>query len=371
VLNDLGILPGATSGGANAINNLGQVVGTSYVPGLSDRAFLWDQGIMSDLGALGGGAALANAVNDSGQVAGYSATLPGLTAYHACVWQNGTITDLGTLGGGGSFANGINNAGDVVGGAALANGRTHAFLYHDGVMADLGAPPGNTYTQAYAINSSSQIVGTAEFEDNPPPYNYVHALVWQGGTLTDLGTLGGLNSEAKAINDAGDVVGYADLGSPSYATDAFLYHHGVMTDLNTLLVPGSAWTITSASGINDAGQIIGLGVDATHVGHAVLLTPTHHQPPQGQPLPDPVPVQGLALPLPPGGLGSAPSPPDGQPVPNPRAAEIPAGRVLRDPSPTDGVPAVATLRPEVNVSPWVGGLGDSAMAVEGLVVFPG
>jgi probable HAF family extracellular repeat protein len=373
VMNDLGTLPGGTYSSASAINDLGQVVGTADAAGTPSQGFLWDQGTMRDLGALGGDAAFAYGVNDVGQVVGESATLPGPTAYHACLWQNGTITDLGTLGGGGSFANGISNAGDVVGGAALANGRTHAFLYRDGVMTDLGAPPGNTDTTAYAINGAGQVVGTAEFDDDPPPYNYYHALLWQDGTMTDLGTLGGPSSEAVAINDAGDMVGGSQLpGSPgSYPNVGFLYHHGVLTDLNTLLVPGSGWTIVAANGINDAGQIIGVGIDAARFQHAVLLTPTRHQPPQGQPLPDPVAVQGFAVPLPPRGLGSAPSPADGQPVPNPPAAEIPAGRVLRDPSPADGVPAVATLKQEVNVSPWVGGLGDSAMAVAGLVAFPG
>jgi probable HAF family extracellular repeat protein len=370
MLSDLGTLGGAESV-AYAINSLGQVAGVAASPTNLDRAFLWDQGVMTDLGTLGGLRSFALGINDAGQVVGESDLTDQYGPTHAFLWENGTMTDLGTLGGGGSFANGINNAGDVVGGALVANGRTHAFLYHDGVMADLGAAPGNTYTTAYAINSAGQIAGTAEFDDNPPPYNYDHALLWQDGTMTDLGTLGGTNSEAKAINDAGDVVGYADLGSPTYATDAFLYHHGVMTDLNTLLVPGSGWTIQTAAGINDAGQIIGVGIDGDRFQHAVLLTPTRHQPPQGQPLPDPVAVQGLAAPLPPGGFGSAPSPADGQPVPNPPAAEIPAGQSREDSSPTDAAPAVATLRQEVNVSPWVGGRGDSAMAVEGLVAFPG
>jgi probable HAF family extracellular repeat protein len=364
---DLGTLPGGMYSLAYAINNLGQVAGYADSPVSYARAFVWDQGVMTDLGTLGGLRSFAWGINDAGQVVGDSDPTDQYGPTHAFLWENGNMTDLGTLGGGGSFANGINNAGDVVGGAALANGRTHAFRYHDGVKADLGAPPGNTYTTAYAINQAGQIVGTAEFNDDPPPYNYEHAMLWQDGTMTDLGTLGGPSSDARAINDAGDVVGGSQLpGSPgSYPSVGFLYHHGVMTDLNTLLVPGSGLTITSARGINDAGQIIGFGEDGPQFEGAVLLTPTR-DPPHGQPLPDPLAVQGLAVPLPPGGLGSSPSPADGQPVPNlPAAGQSPA-----DSSPTDAAPAGATLQPQAKVGLWVGGLGESAPAGEDLLACP-
>jgi probable HAF family extracellular repeat protein len=87
--------------------------------------------------------------------------------------------------------------------------------------------------------------------------------------MTDLGTLGSSTSWGFGINDAGVVVGQATFSNTYHA---FIYSAGKMTDLNTLLPPGSGWTLLSANGINNAGQIVG---DGTHNGkaRAFLLTP--------------------------------------------------------------------------------------------------
>src|SRR5262245_6445438 len=68
---------------------------------------------ITDLGSLGGGYSDAVALNESGQVIGTSGLANG--TYHAFLWQNGVMSDLGTLGGNGSYASDINNAGQVVG----------------------------------------------------------------------------------------------------------------------------------------------------------------------------------------------------------------------------------------------------------------
>jgi probable HAF family extracellular repeat protein len=148
-----------------------------------------------DLGAGQNSQALA--INAAGQVVG-SFVHGGNT--RAFLWSNGVLSDLGTLGTGiqeTSRALGIDSAGNVVGSASFAPGSTdHAFLWSKGVMRDLGTlgdPSGSS--QANAINAAGQIVGVS----SAAKLGHIHAFLWQNGVMTDLGTLGGGYSNALAI----------------------------------------------------------------------------------------------------------------------------------------------------------------------------
>ena len=101
---DLGTLGGTYSQVA-AVNDRGQVVGSSLTPQNTRHAFSWTQaGGMIDLGTLGGSESVALALNRSGQVVGWS-LIAGDTRVHAFLWtQTGGMIDLGTLGGSFSVA---------------------------------------------------------------------------------------------------------------------------------------------------------------------------------------------------------------------------------------------------------------------------
>jgi probable HAF family extracellular repeat protein len=195
---------------------------------------------LSELGTLapggwdphGAGWTVATAINDSGEVVGWSdigdkAPEPGTrhafrTAPNSRI--NPLTDDLGTLGGSPSSATHINAFGQVVGWSYIA---------------------GDAAIHAFRTAPNSPIDPTTD----------------------DLGTLGGSYSSAKGIDSYGHVVGSSTTGDT--AQHAFLYSSGVMYDLNKLIPAGSGCELVESVDINDAGQIAANG----DCGHAFLLTP--------------------------------------------------------------------------------------------------
>lgn len=274
---NLGTLPGGTTSVGLGINNSGQVVGYSNTSG-AERGFIYSGGVMTPLGSLTGGSSNAYGINDGGQAVGSSVASNG--RLHAVLYgPSGSPTDLGTLGGPESHAYAISNNGQVAGYASAlvtyidAYGNpyvveeTHAFLHSGGVMNDLGKLSGATYSYAYGINNSGQVVGWSG-----------NAFLYSGGIMTNLGTLSGWDiSRAYGINDQGQVVGAAyiqDPLGPFYEQPrAFIFDDGMMTNLNSLIDPGSGWTLQEARDINEFGQIVGWGLLDGQT-RAFLLTPT-------------------------------------------------------------------------------------------------
>jgi probable HAF family extracellular repeat protein len=193
VMQDLGTLGGATSRGFG-INAAGQIVGDSQITGGSVttfHAFLYTgtpgvDGVMTDLGSLGGTSSAGNAINAAGQIAG-SSQITGSTDYHAFLYTGtpgagGTMHDLGTLGGSSSGGYAINSFGQVVGASdTTGNAAAHAFFYTgtpgvDGVMIDLDAwldanypAEGANWTleDASGLTDTGLITGSGQYNDGP------------------------------------------------------------------------------------------------------------------------------------------------------------------------------------------------------------
>lgn len=304
---DLGTLGGNVSG-ANAVNNLGQVVGGA-LNAISDpfsatfsqqfifetvpfyffpvttqsHAFLWQDGKMQDLGTLGGPDSLAWFVNEFGQVAGQSTinSIPnpatGVPTVNAFFWDHGKMVDVGNLGGTYSFVAGLNNYGQMTGTMNLPGPKGdfiyHAFFWDRGVLTDMATLGGN-FGNANTINDTGEVVGFSSNQDNKAVFGYL----WKNGVITNLGTVDGDEcSAAHDINTIGQVVGES---SPSCfsrsrpATHAFLWENGgPMVDLNTLVIPGSQLLSAGGVAINDGGEITGNRVLPNGDTHAFILIP--------------------------------------------------------------------------------------------------
>jgi probable HAF family extracellular repeat protein len=301
-ITDLGTLGGYDSS-ANAVNNRGQVVGEAlntipdpytsnfnnfFIAGATQvHAFRWTKSEgMQDLGTLGGTDSAAFLINDRGQILGFSFTdstvnpATGLPTTHPFLWENGKMTDLGTLGGtfSGPFipesVGGLNNRGEVAGTSNLAGDLTnHPYLWTKSEgMKDLGTL-GGTFGFATWISDAREIVGVA----TTPGDQYTHGFLWRDGAMTDLGTPGSdPASQANGINSRGQVVGTGFMFAAPANIDlhGFLWEDGgPIVDLNTLVPSGSGVTITSASEINDRGEIAANGFLSNGDQRAFLLIP--------------------------------------------------------------------------------------------------
>jgi probable HAF family extracellular repeat protein len=196
-------------GQAVAINVHGQIVGLSGVAGAARRASLWQNGKRTDLGTLGG--KVSEAVNDRGEIVGISTTAKREQGWHAFMWKDGHMTDLGTLpGGSSSMVHAINEQGQVIGWSFPTTGEAHAVLWQEGTTTDLGETGPNSYRYdsfSLGINDRGEIVGRIGEREELGRDEAMRAFVWQHGSRTLLPTLGGRQTIATAINDRGQIVG--------------------------------------------------------------------------------------------------------------------------------------------------------------------
>lgn len=314
VLTDLGNLGGSASR-ARGLNNLGWVVGSAEVASRSEHSFLFTNGVMADLNPqfpIIGFQSEALSINDRGQFVGFSSSDS----------QHGYFAELGGAAQfkiappdtRRSFPFHINRDGQVVGRMEDFSGRTLGFVLRDGTFTTIAPATGDA--EAYASNDDGVVVGRSASPAG------VRALRWTAtGSAELLGTLGGNFSEARDINASGLIVGSSynaldqlrgvmflngfivDLGTfggaVSRATGvnrhgqiigdsqnqfseqrAFLWHGCVLYDLAELAGAPNGWTLSTATDINDRGQIVGYGYKGfdRNDTHAFLLTPAADSP---------------------------------------------------------------------------------------------
>ena len=351
---DLGALGGTKSQAAD-INNLGQIVGSAAISGdLETHAFIWFDGSMTALNIPPSSASQANAINDDGLIAGNFISATGETSVMApLLWAGEIFTPLASISATQATAQDINMAGLIAGhtltettndlllwageplsaaksfdaaqgfvkaisddGAVVGytediSGTQRAFLWQAGSFTALGTLGGAT-SQAADINNLGQIVGTAALSDDLSS----HAFLWEAGEMLDLGALTSgppsptSTSKARGVNNLGLIVGEAQVDGQRRAV---LWERGAILDLNTLLPDDSPWErLVSASSVNDAGLIVGTGLIAGEM-HGFLLE-------------RPLPLKTAFLPI---VLHVPPTPP-----PTPTPTMTPTATPTPTPSPT-------------------------------------
>jgi surface-anchored protein len=277
-----------------AVNDAGVVVGEFNNDG--SRAFVYINGTMMGLTRLAGDNdnGVASDINNSNVIVGSSSNG---TASRPTIWTfNGTTyvaANLGTIRGtptstGRAWA--INEAGDIVGSSHNEDGTSQATLWDGSTIVNLGSlGNGLQFSQAYGLNEQGLIVGSSstgqtvgQLIGTTSSTGITRAFVWHDGHMHELlpanfyaagntGTTTNYHSVAMDVNDTGLIVGNSQriASSPARAT---LWFEESVLDLNSLIPAATGWTLLSAEGINDNGEIVGYG-SFGGVNQAFMLRP--------------------------------------------------------------------------------------------------
>jgi hypothetical protein len=201
-------------------------------------------------------------INDAGQV---TVGLDG----NIFLYSYGDLLQVTTTGShvGARVGGAINGSAQVTG--DFFNGSQYqAFVYSSGQFSPLASPGESA---GFAINNAGDVVGYAVI-----PFGGVTGALWRNGQLQIVDLMGHSNCMVFAINNLGQVVGACGPGNRDYPNSAgFIYSDGAYaaTDLNSLIDPTLGITINAATMINDRGQILATGQAPNSFGQTFLLTP--------------------------------------------------------------------------------------------------
>lgn len=299
---DLGVVPG---GGypvqGRGINNAGQLTAYALASNLHYRACVFENGALRDLG-VGTNGSFPRRLNEAGQIIGHFDTdWDPITKGrdHAFLYSGGNVTDLSALFGRYLAVNGMNNAGHIVGDAETDDGTSIVpFIYSNGVFQLIHLPD----VQFVDVNDAGHILATINHPGPMLGEFTTRAAIYKNGRIIELRlprrslwSIGlFLNKRGHAIgygagadqlgrgfvwskghartvrplhgdtvtflddlNNSGEAVGHSSV--PDFGSRAILWRDGRTHDLNRMISKNSGWELHAAFGLNDRGQIVGVG----------------------------------------------------------------------------------------------------------------
>jgi probable HAF family extracellular repeat protein len=229
---------------AVAMNDAGQVTGTFSSPNGFGLIFVWRNGTLKNLGALGFDNGISTAINASGQITGYVFDNVEPLTRRIFFWDGNTARNLG-----GGYGVAINKAGKIAANAIVqipdSGSDTHAHYWNGTSLRDLGTL-GGMRSAAHDVNDAGQVTGVAQISGGAS-----RAFLWNGSSMRDLGTLGGNSSGGAAINALGQIAGSSRTADGGGAP--FLWDGDTMLQLGPSSVEFGCFSID----INDFGQVVG------------------------------------------------------------------------------------------------------------------
>ncbi|MDD5323188.1 MAG: hypothetical protein PHD43_21765 [Methylococcales bacterium] len=255
----------ASGASVRGLNDNGEVVGSSLDSGRPRGVLLRGDGTRQNFdGQSGSDHSVARGLNSAGQIVGSANTQTGVRAFRT-LRGSGQLSLNPLSGDSSSVAFAINDVGQAVGYSSGSRGQQAVSWNSVGVPKVLPVLPGSQSGRALAVDPQGNAVGVSEIQGAP------RAVLWKGGSAKDLGALPGqFESEAHAINNIGDIVGFSvdPLTERRHAVLWTSYGEGPTQDLGTLPGGASSWAV----GVNNRGQVVGTSQTKNGLYHAFVWT---------------------------------------------------------------------------------------------------
>jgi uncharacterized membrane protein len=278
----LGRLAGGTFSDAAYINSMGVTVGDGDTGNGRPQSWVTAPAGLYNIFPNNGGNTHALFIAENGYIGGYytKSLSGGVSGWHGAIWvqdpkdpRKYRETDLPFLPGGinskysGAVPQAFNQLGQAAGYGENDQIGQHAVFWNNDAshsIVDLGVFGSDWSSLGFAMNDAGQVVG----ESHPPASS--RAILWNNDaahTAIELPLLAGDNyGSAHAINNLGHVVGTSSYATPGtwnvLSTRYVIWRDGGVFDLQSLLDPvsGAGWTITYVAGMNNLGQLVGIGL---------------------------------------------------------------------------------------------------------------